>query len=94
MMLQIDSNRDTRPHQIGMAYPTMSVEDIAGLDVAGMAADDCHLFVWTTQRFLYDTPAIVQAWGFRPICTFVWHKNGGYQPINLPQFNCEFVLYC
>jgi N6-adenosine-specific RNA methylase IME4 len=58
-----------------------------------MAAEHCHLFCWTTQKFFPMTLRLVEGWGFRYICTFVWHKPGGFQPVKLPQYNCEFALY-
>lgn len=82
---------DVRPNQAGFDYPTMSLDEIQDFKIP--AADDCHLFLWTTQKFLPPSLDIMKAWGFRYVCCMVWHKNGGFQPFNLPQYNCEFVLY-
>jgi len=35
-------------------YATMSLPDIAALPVRDIAADGCHLYLWTTQAFLRD----------------------------------------
>jgi len=52
----------------------MTVQDIAALPVAGCAADDCDLYLWTTQKYLPDAFNVMQAWGFRYCQTLTWCK--------------------
>jgi N6-adenosine-specific RNA methylase IME4 len=84
---------DIRPNQIDFNYARMTEDELVNFDIPAMAADDCHLFCWATQKFLPMALRLIETWGFRYVCTFVWHKPGGFQPIDLPQYNCEFVLY-
>ena len=86
--------RDVRPNQSAMDYPTMSEADLLDWRIpATFAASDCHVFLWTTHRFLPLALACLKAWGFTYVLTMVWHKPGGFQPVGLPQYNCEFCLY-
>ena len=83
--------RDVRPNQSEFDYPTMTEADLAAMKMP--AADDCHMWLWTTHRFLPMALRLLDAWKFKYVCTFVWHKPGGFQPIGLPQYNCEFAVY-
>lgn len=83
--------RDVRPNQVAFDYPTMSEDELAAMKMP--AAADCHLWVWTTHRFLPMSLRLLEVWGFKYVCAFVWHKPGGFQPIGLPQYNCEFAVY-
>lgn len=87
--------REVRPNQVAFDYPTMTEDELLKFadTVAGLADQDCHLFMWTTQRFLPFALALIDAYGFRYVLTMVWHKPGGFQPIGLPQYNCEFCIY-
>jgi N6-adenosine-specific RNA methylase IME4 len=57
-----------------LSYPTMTVEEITALPVSDLAEPAAHLYVWTTQRYLWDTRSIVRAWGFEPSTILVWCK--------------------
>ena len=74
-----------------LRYPTMSLEEIAALELP--CAKDCHVFLWTTQKFLPEAFNILRAWNLDYVCTFTWVKNGGPQVVGLPQYNTEFFIY-
>ena len=86
--------RDCRPNQSEMDYPTMTLEEIARLDIgAKYGADDCHVWLWTTHKLLPYAFRLLTDWELKYVCCHVWHKPGGFQVVGLPQFNCEFALY-
>ena len=45
-------------------YRTMNVEDIYGLDIQSIAADDCILFLWVTFPCLEQGLETIRRWGF------------------------------
>lgn len=55
-------------------YPTMTVAELCELDVVGLAADESHLYLWTTNGFLREAFDVMDAWGFEYKTTLVWVK--------------------
>jgi len=86
-------HRDSIPQGINLDYKKgrMTIDSIKNMVIP--AGDDCHLFLWTTQKYLPISFEILKTWEFKYIFTMVWHKAGGFQPFNLPQYNCEFAVY-
>jgi len=59
-------------------YNLMSTEEIAGLDVQGVAADDAILCLWATPPLIDDARRVIDAWGFQyKTFGFVWIKLSG-----------------
>ena len=86
--------RETVPDQgVELDYPVMSLEDIAALDVPGLSDDaGCHLYLWTTHKFLPDALALVAGWGFRYQCLLTWTKPSGFTPFSW-MYNTEHVVF-
>lgn len=61
--------------KVPLPYPSMTLEAITALPVTDLAADDAHLYLWTTQQYLRQSFDVVDAWGFRVAATLVWCKQ-------------------
>lgn len=57
-------------------YTLMKTEEIKALPVGRLAdAEGCHLYLWTTNKFLPDALEVVKAWGFEYITVIAWVKD-------------------
>jgi N6-adenosine-specific RNA methylase IME4 len=73
----------------------MTIAEIAALPVAELADDDAHLYLWTTNRYVFDARDIAEAWGFRYAQLLVWAKAPkGLGPGGAFAQSAEFVLFC
>ena len=55
-------------------YETMTLDDICGLPVEGVAADTAHLYMWTPNALLPEALQVMAAWGFSYKSNLIWHK--------------------
>ena len=56
-------------------YSCMSFKDIIYMDVEGLFADDCCLFLWTTDPMLPKALELMNGWGFTyKTVAFTWAK--------------------
>lgn len=78
-----------------LPYQSMTVADIAALPVATLAdPSGCHLYLWTTNRYLRDAFGVLDAWGFRYAQMLVWAKTSmGVGPGGAFAQNAEYVLF-
>jgi N6-adenosine-specific RNA methylase IME4 len=55
-------------------YDTMTVEELCALKVEEWAADEAHLYLWTTNGFLREAFDVLSAWGFAYKTCLTWVK--------------------
>lgn len=66
--------------KVGVAwnYPTMSIPTLKRLQPP--AADEAHLYLWTTNAFMDEAHDIARAWGFAPKTILTWVKTRKNDP--------------
>jgi len=86
--------REVRPNQgETLEYPTMTIEEIQELPIQALAYEDgCHIYLWTTQKYLPNALECFKAWGIKYQCLLTWLKPGGFTPFSW-QYNTEHVLF-
>ncbi|MDP6590924.1 MAG: MT-A70 family methyltransferase [Alphaproteobacteria bacterium] len=55
-------------------YSTMTLEDIATLPVAELAAPTAHLYLWIPNALLAEGLEVMKRWGFTYKTNLVWYK--------------------
>lgn len=70
-----DNRADDTTHRAANPYPSMSIDDIKELDIAGMANNDCVLWLWTTNSHLREAFEIAEHWGFTYKTMLTWVKD-------------------
>lgn len=68
------NNQGTRAATDNHYDGDMSIEELCKMPIGELAADKCHLHLWTTNAFLFECPKLFEAWGFEFKSTFVWVK--------------------
>lgn len=63
------------PKDSVMPYETMTINEIAAMKINTIAADNCDLYLWSTQKYLPDAFDIMEKWGFKYCQTLIWCKK-------------------
>ena len=84
----------TSNNSLDLPYDTMDFADIVKLPVSDFSADNCHLYLWVTNKYLMRAGEVINSWGFNYSTTIVWAKNrmGGGLGGNF-KVTTEFLLF-
>jgi N6-adenosine-specific RNA methylase IME4 len=83
--------RKVRPNQKRVDYPMLSLNSIKKINISDISADKSICFLWTIDKYLFDSREVLEGWGFNYHCTMAWNKTNG---ISIYGFNrrVEFVI--
>src|SRR5690606_31305214 len=58
-----------------LPYNTMKFNDIVKLPIKKLTDDNCHLYLWVTNKYLMEVGKVIKSWGFKYSATLVWCKK-------------------
>lgn len=84
-----------RHNQVKMDYEVMSLDEIRQFSIENLADEKSYCFLWTTQKYLFQTKDILEGWGFHHLLTMGWKKEYGRSSgmaLYGFRWNLEFIL--
>ncbi len=80
-------------------YNTMTIRKIAQLPVDDWTRDNAHLFLWIVDGLLFESKQVIDAWGFRFVCSMPWIKVDRFGKLQMGLGNYlrhahELCLFC
>ena len=86
-------SRIVRPNQLPHPYSKMKLEAIKALNVKELAdPNGCHIFLWTTHKWMPKAFEVIEAWGFKHHCILTWDKEYGFTPYSF-MWSTEFCIH-
>lgn len=84
--------RDIFISSANFKYPTIKTESLKKIPIADICADNCLLFLWSTNPHLAQAIQLGEAWGFQyKTVAFIWDKMN-HNPGQYTLSNCELCL--
>lgn len=80
---------DADGRRVANPYPEMTQEQLKSLEIPAKA--NCVMFLWTTQKFIWDAKELLDTWGFTYRSMIVWDKEKIGMG-DLIRMQCEFCL--
>ena len=77
-----------------MDYSLMELHQIKELPIKILAKDKCWIFLWTTQKYIFESKKVLESWGFNYLMMGVWEKTFGKSagmPLYGFRWNAEFI---
>ena len=50
----------------------MELHQIKELPIKTLAKDKCWIFLWTTQKYIFESKKVLESWGFNYLMMGVW----------------------
>lgn len=64
---------DPYSSRVASPYNEMSIDELMVLSIPG--AENCILWLWTTNTFMHDAYHLLEAWAFEPKTILTWYKE-------------------
>lgn len=86
---ETEYNPDNGFGRVACPYPEMSFNELSKINLP--SSDNCYLWLWTTQQFIWDAKTLMEIYGFEYRSILVWDKEKMGIGTKL-RYQCEFCL--